>query len=34
MEWVVVFAMAQLVVGMGLVVWEAARHDRKRGRRS
>lgn len=33
-EWLVVLAMAQLVIGMGLVVWEAARHNRKRPPRS
>jgi hypothetical protein len=33
-DWVVAFAIVQLAVGMGLVVWEAAKHDRKRGPRS
>lgn len=28
MEWLPVFAMLQLVVGMGLVVWEAGAHSR------
>jgi hypothetical protein len=34
MEWLVVFAMLQLAVGMALVVWEAAKDDRKQGPRS